>query len=695
MEEEKKIVEEATEKVETETKKKGTSTKKKEEKIVEETKTEINNETNKKSEEFFEEKKKEKKSFDLFKNKKILFVAAFIIFVFLIIFFVFKNSKKYAEITKVDKILSEQYYTVECLDSKCDSLAAFGGDAAKDVTVTLVKSDGTQVAKYTVKNNAEDKVTRTPVALGNNWFIFKKVDNESKKEIGYSIANKHGEEIYSTEEKLSVINDNLVLMTNPDKGVDGYTILSSTGKVLFSNVNTIDEYCNNSILSVEVKGTKELLDTEGNILITNYYVSKEILDEDGETLYLLVKDSKNNAYNYFSVNDKKIVGDSFQNYVVKDDKSMEVTKKENNKVVKYSVSTDGEQKLIGNETTQSEMVAKLKETVSKEYSIYSSSVYDKDQKYILVDNLQENSFGVYEIASKKYTKLYGYKDGSNSYSSIYELNETDDKNHYYLQVSCSTYSCEKELFYVFDIANGKSEYSLNDDSLYITNYYQYDGGYKVVKYSYSSTNEKYKGKYVLLDKDNKEITVSTNKITVVDKKQLIGNESTSSLVIYLSSDNKVLNDDEHLASKIKVNKKTYYKYISGDKIILIDENGNEVINTNSKNDLMYSDMLITYIDGKTVHMMNGKNGNESTYKLGDNEKMNDASGDLIPPYRGALFINNSQDKRVKVIGSTGKTIKTMDNVEIEKLYYTSDKNVVIITKKFSDNKTLYGAYLAK
>ena len=349
MEEEKKIVEETTEEVVNETKKKGTSKNKKDEVKVEE-----------KKEEFFEEKKTEKKSFDLFKNKKILFVAAFIIFVFLIIFFVFKNSKKYEEITKVDKILSEQYYTVDCLDSKCDSLAAYSGDAAKDSTVTLVKSDGTQVAKYKINNNAEDKVTKSPVALGNNWFIYKKTDNESKKEIGYSIANKNGEEIYSTEEKLSVINDNLVLMTNPDKGIDGYTILSSGGKVLFSNVNTIDEYCDNEILSVEVKGTKEILDAEGNVLITNYYVSKEILDEDGETLYLLVKDSKNNAYNYFSVSDKKIVGDSFQNYVIKDDKSMEVTKKENNKVVKYSVSKDGDQKLIVNETTQSEIVAKLK-----------------------------------------------------------------------------------------------------------------------------------------------------------------------------------------------------------------------------------------------------------------------------------------------------------------------------------------------
>lgn len=691
MEEEKKIEEEVTtEKVES-SKKKGTSKKKKTEieKFIseDEDKKEI-------SDDAFKDKDSKKK-FD-FKNKKFLFVLAFIIFVFLIIFFVFRNSKTSDEITKVERVLSEQYYSVNCLDTKCNNLAAYSGDVAKEITVTLVKSNGTQVAKYTEKNDAEAKVSKAPVALGDNWFIFKKTNNETKKDAGYSIANKHGEEIYNTENKLSIINDNLVLMTDPDKGIDGYSILSSSGKVLFSNVNDIETYDNDSIISAEIKGTKQILDKEGSVLLNNYYVSREVIDEDGKVLYLLVKDSKNNAYNYYSVSDKKIVGDSFQNYVINNDRTLSVTKKENNKVVKYKVSLDGDQELVGNEVTQSEIVSELKKSIDQsKYSIYSTSVYDKDQKYVLVDDLNENSFGVYEIKSKKYTKLYSYKEGTNSYTSVYELNETDSKDNYYLQLSCSTYSCDKALFYVYDIANAKVEYSLDDEALSISNYYQYEDGYKVIKYSYASTNEKYRGKYVLINKDGNEVTVSTNKISIIDKKQLIGTDSNSSLIIYSAASNKVLNDDDNLAAKITVSGKKYYKYTTKDKIILIDETGKEVINTSSKNDLMYSDMMIIYIEDKTVNMMNGKTGKLNTYKLGDNEKMNDASGELIPPYRGALFINNSQDKKIKVVNSSGNTIKTMDNVEIDSVTHTSDNNVLIISKKFNDNKTLYGAYIAK
>ena len=110
---------------------------------------------------------------------------------------------------------------------------------------------------------------------------------------------------------------------------------------------------------------------------------------------------------------------------------------------------------------------------------------------------------------------------------------------------------------------------------------------------------------------------------------------------------------------------------------------------------MYSDRLIIYIEDSKVNMLNGATGSTGSYKLGENEKMNDGSGDLIPPYRGALFINNSVDKKVKVVNSGGKTIKTIDNAEIDSVNYTSDKNVLIITKKFSDNKTLFGAHIAK
>ena len=687
MEEEKKTEVEITEEVVSKEKKntsKKKDNKKEENKVVEE------------KEMFNETKKTPIKDKINISKKKILFGLGFVVFIFLVAFFVFRNTGKSEEITKVERVLQEDYYSVECLDTKCDGLIAYSGDASKESKVTIVKSDGTKVASYTVKYNAEDKITKTPVAIGDSWFIYKKTDNGSKKESGYSIANKYGEEVYSTENKLSAINDNLILMTEGDKGIDAYSILNPAGKILFSNVNDIEMYANKSIISAEVKGTKEILDGEGNLLLTNYYISKEFLDEDGETLYLLAKDSKNNAYYYFSVDDKKIVGDSFQNYVENEDKTLTISKKINNKVVNYTLSTDGDQTKIGDEVTQAETVSKIKKGLdTNTYSLYASSVFDKDQKYVFVDNIVENSFGIYEISSKKYTKLYSYKEGTNGYSSIYSLTDGKVKENGYFQVSCSTYSCEQALFYVYDIKNNKEEYKLDDDSLNITNYYQYEDGLKVVKYSYSSSNEKYKGKTVLLDKDNNEVTVSSNRIAVIDKKQLIGAETNSSLVIYSASQGKVINDDNHLASRITVADKKYYKYSTDEKTYILNADGKDVLSTSANSDLMYSDRLIIYIEDGKVNMLNGATGNTSSYKLGENEKMNDGSGDLIPPYRGALFINNSADKKVKVVNSSGNTIKTIDNAEIDSVNYTSDKNVLIITKKISDNKTLYGAHLAE
>ena len=75
--------------------------------------------------------------------------------------------------------------------------------------------------------------------------------------------------------------------------------------------------------------------------------------------------------------------------------------------------------------------------------------------------------------------------------------------------------------------------------------------------------------------------------------------------------------------------------------------------------------------------------------------MNDASGDLIAPYRGALFINNSSDNYIKVINRKGNTIKRIKKAEILNIYKTKSNNVVIITKNDIGKAAQYGLYIAK
>ena len=642
------------------------------------------------------EKKKDISSKKCFlKKKNILILAAAAVVILIAIIIIMKLRGTNGEITKVDKVLGEDYYNISCLDTQCNQVAAYSGDSTKESTVVLLDKDGNKVAKYSYTYNADEKVSKTPIALGRDWFIFKKTDNETKKAVGYSIADKKGNEVYSTELELSVLTKDLVLMNDTSKGINGYTILDPTGKILYKNVNDVDVFADN-VVSIEENSTKRILDTKGNSKVENFSISNAIYDEDNEELlFLIAKDYKNNGYYYFDKEKLEIVGEGFQNYVNNYDGTLTISKKKNNKVVKYTLYKDGKQEELGESLTQSEIVSELKKEIdTSTYNIYTTSVNDKNQKYVFVDNIVEKSFGLYEIDSKKYTAIYSYKgDASGYYSSIYALNNTNKVNYY--QISCSSYSCDKSLFYVYDLDNGEEKYKQDSDDLTITNYYQYDDGYKVVKYAYSSVNEEYRGKYVLFDKENKVLAAANNRIAVVDKKQIIGNEATSSIVLYSVGEGKALNADTNLASRISVNDKKYYKYSTEENTILVNEDGKEVLKVASKLDIIYSSKVLVYIDGNTVNIFNGSNAKTKTYTLKSNEKLNDASGDLLPPYRGALFINNSTDKNIKVVNSSGKVIKNIKGAEIEKLYYNSDENVVIISKSINGNDIRYGLYIAK
>ena len=84
----------------------------------------------------------------------------------------------------------------------------------------------------------------------------------------------------------------------------------------------------------------------------------------------------------------------------------------------------------------------------------------------------------------------------------------------------------------------------------------------------------------------------------------------------------------------------------------------------------------------------------SSSPMKDSEKMNDASGSMISPYKQTLVINNSTEKYVKVINFNGKVLKKIDNVELSK-FKTNDEaeKAFLIVKKTKNNKDLYGLYV--
>ena len=64
--------------------------------------------------------------------------------------------------------------------------------------------------------------------------------------------------------------------------------------------------------------------------------------------------------------------------------------------------------------------------------------------------------------------------------------------------------------------NNKTLYK--SEGINVSDYKEYDGGYKVIDFSSDKSN-KYGSKNVVFDKNDKELEVTENDITIVDKKQ--------------------------------------------------------------------------------------------------------------------------------------------------------------------------------
>ena len=234
---------------------------------------------------------------------------------------------------------------------------------------------------------------------------------------------------------------------------------------------------------------------------------------------------------------------------------------------------------------------------------------------------------------------------------------------------------------------------INDSIL--QSYIQYEKGYKIIKYSNRSTNEDNRGKYVVLDKNNKELYKSKVYVYITDVKKVFGPDSDDIAMLFSSKKGKLLNSESTEASIMTVSDKKFYKYTDKNDTIILNDRGKIVVKTNNGQYIKYSDDSIIYMNNKTVYTYNVKSNKTKKYKLKKNESIVDESGNVIPSYRGTLFINNSKNKKVKVINNSGKLIKTIKNAEINTVKETDDEVVYIIVKKTNKKDISYGLYLAK
>lgn len=616
---------------------------------------------------------------------KILCAIAVVLLIALIIkIFVFKpgTSKN-----GVSKLLDTKYDSISCIDYDCNGFMAIEGDKLTKYKVVLFNVDGEKVADYKEVYNANLKETEVPYAIGKDFYLTSITSLSKLSASGYNMKNKKGKVIYSSEKSIELLNNYLVITT--DKETSKKIIVDKKGKVLYSNISDYESYFNGKIIEIEIDNTYALLNEIGEKFLSDYSISKIVKDEDEKYLYAVVKNEKDKVYNYFDLLKAKIVGDSFSSYSAGDEVgALVITKKENEKSVKYLLTKDGKQtKLETEETTTSSdgFYKDFKDKVDTDtYSIFSGSLYSKDQENIIVNNKVEKSMGVYNVNTKEYKELYKYaQDKSYFYSSVYNVKNSDE-NGLVLRFICTT-SCDQNESLVYDVKNNKELYRYEGEN-HITSYAEYENGYKVIGLSNSTD------KYTVLDKDNKNLYSSKKVVLILDSELVLGDKPSYSAILYSSKDNKVIN--ENTVSIIDDYKNMLYKYSDETNTYILDKDGKEIIKVNKNDYLKNIDNYYIYIANNKINIYDIDKNKTNSYTMKDSEKMNDASGSMISPYKQTLVINNSTEKYVKVINFNGKVLKKIDNVELSK-FKTNDEaeKAFLIVKKTKNNKDLYGLYV--
>ena len=606
------------------------------------------------------------------KSKKIE-ILSFLVLIVLILALGFTLYLRRNSITNVNKVLSNKFDEIKCVDDNCDYITVYKKSKNK---VYVYDSYGGRISKFD-KNNSNMLYVVTP-----SYMLFKDVkDNGDIK--NYVLAKSDGKKIYKSKNELVKLTDYLI----EEKEENSSKIISNKGKELYSNVSKIKRF--DGVTQIKILDDEYLLDEKGEKILTDYVIEKEVRNENDETVYIILKDSSK-AYYYFDTKTGKIKGDSFTSYgEIEPDYSVIIYKKFNGETVKFILKPNGDQKEDENDS-QVKLVKKVKESLDEKYNLYVQSVYSNDQTKVLVDNKENNSFGTFDIKEKKYKKIYDYTKANGS-SVILNFDSYDGNK--YFQISCTESMCGAPKITVFDVENGKVVYEYVHGENKISNFTGLEGGYKLVKYTMDSTEE-YSDKYVLYDKKNNIVASSKHLITVVDKKVLFGKKYDEELtIIYSAKQKKVINTEETLAEVKKVDSSKLYKYSDDKYTYLVSGKGTELFKIkNSKSNLVYADSVILNVSEKNVDIIDANSNKVGKYKFEKNENLLNEDGSNITTYKNSIFVNNSSENYSKIVDYSGNKIKKIKKLNITDVKLSKKSNNVII---ITGSGKKYGLYIAK
>ena len=605
-------------------------------------------------------------------NNKVITLIVLLLVILVGLFVIFTKTNV-DHVKWVSKKLPNKYYKIDCMNDDCDYIIAYKGKKIDKNKISIYNAEGKKIASYKEVVDLKNLSVRNISAVNENYIIFNKSTSDNNGSINYSLANTKGKEVYSTTNKLTSINDYLI----SEKLDENYKLMDNKGKEIYSSVKNIKSYSDGKIITANIKNEEFILNEKGETILNGYIVRREVKDENNNSLYLILQDSNMNAYYYYSLKSNKIVGDSFNSYIDGSNPGeLVITKKSNTELIKYILKQNGKV-----EKLNSAPLDDLKGIDTSKYEIVTESYLIKNQISILVKN--NNSFGTYNLKTNIYTRLI---DGTPSNLSKLLSNEKDLYVGIYYD----------NTLIVYDLVNDKKVYELNSNDFSVLYYSNY-GDYNVVKYS-SESSDDYKNKYAVYNNENKEVYRGEDPVVIVDKEFVFGKEpNKNSIVLFNAKKNKALNNHDSLASKETLGKTYFYKYVDGEKTYIYNSKGEKLKTINNNNvSFIYSTDTIIYINNNKVNILNPTDNRTITYRLKENERISASDGEIIPPYKNTLFINNPVNNYMKVVSTSGRTIRKMRKQNIESINYNKKTNrVIIVTKKVKKNNSYYGLYIGR
>lgn len=598
----------------------------------------------------------------IFKNRVVLIAVCLVIVLSAVLLIIFGRTNDNI-VTRVTKVFGKKYYKINCINSDCKYMVAYKGSKKGKTEIKVINSNGKAVSKFDV-DYSSDELIKEPVNAAEKYVIVSLKDKDNYTH-GYAIINKNGKEVLRDEKyTLYPITDKYIYGKNDNL----YTIYDYKGNTLYKDVKYVTFYNDGKIISY-VSDTTNIIDENSNRILDDYTIVEEVKDND-KTLYLIISD-QDGVFNYFDVNKYKIVGDSFNSYVILSDNRLVVTKKSNNSIKKEILDTKGKkEKEI---ESKNDIASKVKDG----FVVFEDSIISVAQNGVLA--VYENLFGSYDLETGEFNRFFAFK-GSEKRVEAYLI--YDDLDTARIEVGCSDTYCDKKTIVVYDPFNNSVVFSYSGDKE-ITRYREYKNNYKVVMFRDNT--------YALYDEKSELIQESNYNIVVIDDEELVSDTTgKSNVLLYSAKEKKILNDENSLALLDNTSNYNLYRYFDEKNMYLFDKNGKLFKKIPiEESSLSVGDKYILHSKKNKVNVYSLLDNSDITIKLNEDEDTNNYEGVPVAPNKGIITVTNYKDDTIKIYNYKKRVIKKIKKSELISVDYNEETNSIFLVTKKNKKYNLY------